>query len=143
MIILRYHEIFSGWHHQQPCRDTLVLSAWKNLMILMIIILSFCNIVKGQAKWLMLFCYLFHYYSLSFGGKPESALFWWKMSQVFYRYLSTTYDIYLTPYYVCMYFFSVTDWDIFQLFGMLRFSFWLWHICTKYICIMHRMYIYV
>ena len=33
MIILRHHEIFSGWQHQQPCRDTLVLSAWKNLMI--------------------------------------------------------------------------------------------------------------
>ena len=26
MIKLRYHEIFSGWQHQQPCRDTLVLS---------------------------------------------------------------------------------------------------------------------
>ena len=47
MIILRYHEIFSGWQHQQPCRDTLVLSAWKKYHD--IIILRFCNIVEGQA----------------------------------------------------------------------------------------------
>ena len=48
MIILRYHEIFSGWQHQKPCQDTLVLSAWKKYHD--IVILSFCNIVKGQAK---------------------------------------------------------------------------------------------
>ena len=48
MIILQYHEIFSGWQHHQPCRDTLVLSVWKKSHD--IIILSFCNIVKGQAK---------------------------------------------------------------------------------------------
>ena len=47
-MILRYHEIFSGWQHQQPCRDTLVLLAWKKSHD--IVILSFCNIVKGQAK---------------------------------------------------------------------------------------------
>ena len=39
---------FSGWQHQQPCWDTLVLSAWKKYHD--IIILSFCNLVKGQAK---------------------------------------------------------------------------------------------
>ena len=42
MIILRYHEIFSGWQHHQPCRDTLVLSPWKKIS-------WYCNIVKGQA----------------------------------------------------------------------------------------------
>ena len=26
-------DFFSGWQHQQPCRDTLVLSSWNNLMI--------------------------------------------------------------------------------------------------------------
>ena len=53
MIILRYHEIFSGWQHQQPCQDTLVLSAWKKSHD--IVILSFCNIVKGQANYTDLF----------------------------------------------------------------------------------------
>ena len=51
MIILRYHEIFSGWQHQQPCRDTFVLSAWKKSHD--IVILSFCNIVKGQARCIL------------------------------------------------------------------------------------------
>ena len=50
-MILRYHEIFSGWQHQQPCRDTLVLLAWKKSHD--IVILSFCNIVKGQANYLI------------------------------------------------------------------------------------------
>ena len=49
MIILQYHEIFSGWQHQQPCWNTLVLSAWKKSHD--IIILSFCNIAKGQANY--------------------------------------------------------------------------------------------
>ena len=48
MIILRYHEIFSSLQHQQPCRDTLALLAWKKSHD--IVILSFGNIVKGQAK---------------------------------------------------------------------------------------------
>ena len=47
---------FSGWQHQQPCQDILMLSAWKKSHD--IIILSFCNIVKGQAtcvaRWLLL-----------------------------------------------------------------------------------------
>ena len=48
MIILQYHELFSGWQQQQPCWDTLVLSAWKKFHD--IVILSFCNIVKNQAN---------------------------------------------------------------------------------------------
>ena len=49
MIIFWYHEIFSGWQHPLPCWDTLVLSAWKKSHD--IGILSFCNVVKGQAKY--------------------------------------------------------------------------------------------
>ena len=46
MIILRYHEIFSGWQHQQPCQDTLVPSAWKKSHDIVILFS-----VKGQAKY--------------------------------------------------------------------------------------------
>ena len=51
MIRLRYHEIFSGRQHQQPCQYTLVQIVWKKPHH--IVTLSFSEVffqVEGQAK---------------------------------------------------------------------------------------------
>ena len=49
MILLWYHEVFSGWQHHQPCRHTLVLRAWKNPHD--IVILSFVRSKGSGYMW--------------------------------------------------------------------------------------------